>query len=463
MPPRLPNTALAALLREADWTIREFLAAVSRMGGELGLKLNYDETAVSHWINDGTVPRAKAHPAICEALARRLGRPITVAQAGIGAVPAAATTPGDTVAGLIELGSADMDPSRRAVLGSAATGLFSTTLTIPGYDDVADRFHAFKRNPRTRIGHAEVAAVTTMTTQLIRVDDQFGGRYARPMAAAFLVNTIAPYLKADAAPDIARAMLAAAADHAYLTGWMAMDEREDGIAQSYFVKALELAGGAEDQPRYCRVLRGMSVHAIDLGHTQLAVRTANAAAEILPKADPRFAAFLAGQQAHVAAASGDKRGALTSMSRAETAVMRAEREGDTFGSYTPAALRYHSSEVRAHLGDIPGSIREMEQAHKARDPGLRRTRIRYNALLAERKLQAGRLEDACQSWHAVLNEYPFVQSGRCDDRFTAMVAALRPHRNNSDARSVLDRAREVKNTLPPRPTRLTVVHEARTR
>ncbi|MEU3602664.1 tetratricopeptide repeat protein [Streptomyces sp. NPDC006798] len=452
MPPRVPNTALATLLRDADWTIREFIGAVNRMGSELGIKLNYDETAATHWLRNGVVPRAKAHPAICEALGRRLGRPVTVAQAGIGTVPTTATTPGDTVAGLIELGSADMDPSRRAVLGSAA-GLFSTTLTIPGYDDVAHRFDAFKRNPRTRIGHAEVAAVTTMTRQLIRLDDQFGGRNARPMAAAFLVNTIAPYLKADAAPDVTRAMLSAAADHAYLTGWMAMDEREDGIAQQYFVKALELASGAEDRPRYCRVLRGMSVHAIDLGHTSLAVRTANAAAEILPKADPRFEAFLAGQQAHVAAASGDRRGALTSMRRAEAAVVRAERDADaTFGSYTPSALRYHISEVRAHLGDLPGAIREMEQAQKTRDPGLRRTRIRYNALLAERKLRAGRLEDACQSWHAVLDEYPAVQSGRCDDRVTAMTAALRPHRANAEARLVLDRARAVKNKTPPAPS-----------
>ncbi|GLF92665.1 transcriptional regulator [Streptomyces yaizuensis] len=340
-----------------------------------------------------------------------------------------------------------MDPSRRAVLGGAA-GLFPTALTIPGYAEAADRFDSFTRNPRARIGHAEVTAVTTMTTRLIGMDDQFGGRHARPMAAAFLVNTVAPYLNAAAPPDVTRAMLSAAADHVYLTGWMAMDEREDGLAQRYFVKALELAAGAQDQPRYRRVLRGMSVHSIDQGHIALAVRTANAAAQILPKADPRFAAFLSGQQAHVAAASGDKAGALASMSRAEAAVERAEQEGDnTFGSYTPSALRYHISEVRAHLGDLSGSIREMEQAHRMRATGLRRTRIRYNALLAERKLHAGRLEEACHSWHAVLDEYPYVQSGRCDDRFTAMVSALRPHRNNTGARLVLDRAREIQSGL----------------
>ncbi|MFD8936364.1 hypothetical protein ACFV0R_14130, partial [Streptomyces sp. NPDC059578] len=298
---------------------------------------------------------------------------------------------------------------------------------------------------------------------LIAMDDQFGGRHARPMAAAFLVNTIAPYLQADAGPDVARSMLSAAADHAYLTGWMAMDEREDGIAQSYFVKALELAGGAEDQLRYSRVLRGMSVHAIDLGHTGLAVRTANAAAGALPKADPRFEAFLAGQQAHVAAASDDKAGALTSIRRAEAAVARAEDEGDTFGSYTPSALRYHISEVRAHLGDLDGSIREMERAQRTRAPALRRTRVRYSALLAERKLRVGRLEEACRSWHAMLDDYPYVQSGRCDDRFTAMMSALRPHRNNTHARLVLDRAREVRGKLPPRPTRLTAAREHRTR
>ncbi len=89
-----------------------------------------------------------------------------------------------------------MDPSRRAVLGAAS--LYAAALVIPGWSDVSGRFELLRTNPHTRIGLADVDAVRSMTDHLSTLDDQFGGRTARPLAAAFLVNTIAPYLRADA-------------------------------------------------------------------------------------------------------------------------------------------------------------------------------------------------------------------------------------------------------------------------
>ncbi|MFI1886176.1 hypothetical protein [Streptomyces jumonjinensis] len=178
----------------------------------------------------------------------------------------------------------DMDPSRRAMLGAA--GLYSAAALIPGFPDATERFASYRRNPRMKIGHAEVDAVVAMTVRISEIDDMFGGRHARPMAAAFLVNTIAPYLKADGPEDVRKAMLSAAADHCYLTGYMAMDERADGLAQRYYTKALELAGGAEDHLTYCTTLRGMSVQAVDLGHSARSLQLADAAATASPHAEP---------------------------------------------------------------------------------------------------------------------------------------------------------------------------------
>lgn len=48
------------------------------------------------------------------------------------------------------LGSADMDPSRRAALG--AIGLYSSVLVIPGWADVSGRFELLRKNPQVRIG-----------------------------------------------------------------------------------------------------------------------------------------------------------------------------------------------------------------------------------------------------------------------------------------------------------------------
>jgi hypothetical protein len=236
-----------------------------------------------------------------------------------------------------------MDPSRRGVL---AAGLYSAALAIPGWPDAGERFERVIKDPHARIGHGEVAAVRAMTEHISDLDDQFGGRMARPLAAAFLVNTIAPYLKATASEGVREQMLSAASDHLYLTGYMAMDERADGLAQRYYVKALELAGAAQDHLTYCTTLRGMSVQAVDLGHGPQAVRLANSAAAAAPAAGPRMRAFLAGQQAHAAAQTGDRSGALLWIKEAESAMERAESRAKAFGSYDPSSLAYHVGQVR---------------------------------------------------------------------------------------------------------------------
>ncbi len=85
----------------------------------------------------------------------------------------------------------------------------------------------------------------------------------------------------------------------------------------------------------------------------------------------------------------------------------------------------------------------MQDSSRLRDSVYRRTRVRYGALLAERKLERGRLEEACADWHRVLDDYPHVQSGRCDDRIREMLSAIRPHQGNPAARLLHQRARDV--------------------
>ncbi|MGW4302240.1 hypothetical protein ACWEHT_21090 [Streptomyces sp. NPDC004646] len=173
-----------------------------------------------------------------------------------------------------------MDPSRRTVIRGV---VYSAALAVPGWQEIDGRLSRLDTDPHARIGMAEVQAVIAMTECVSTLDDEYGGRMARPMAAVFLVNTIIPHLKARASEPVRNAMLSAAADHLYLTGYMAMDEREDGLAQRYYVKALDLARRAGDHLTYCTTLRGMSVQAVDLGHTRQAVRLSESAASASPR------------------------------------------------------------------------------------------------------------------------------------------------------------------------------------
>jgi len=438
---RVPNTLLAALLAESGWTNGQFAIAVNRAGTEAGLWLSYDDSAACHWLS-GTLPRERVRPLLCEVLTRRLRRPVTLAAAGLGPRITSGEEDTDTVARLIDLGSADMDPTRRAALG--AIGLYSAALAIPGWADICGRLELLRTSPNVHVGSAEVGAVRAVTGHLSALDDQFGGRAIRPLAASFLVNTIAPYLNADAAPAVRAQMLSAAADHCYLTGYMAMDERAAGLAQNYYLLALRLAGHADDHLTYCTTLRGMSVQAVDLRHTSDALRLADAAASAVPQAGPRMLAFLTGQQAHAAAQAGDRNQALARLREAETAMDRAESQGKTFGSYDPSSLQYHIAQVRYELGDRQASIDALQQADRLRGPAYRRTHVRHLGTLAERKLELGHLEEACTDWNTMLNDYPAVQSGRCDDRFTTMMSLIRPYLRNSHARDLYQRARTVR-------------------
>ncbi|MEU8462274.1 tetratricopeptide repeat protein [Streptomyces sp. NPDC029003] len=431
-----PNASLAALFEETGWSRGQFIRATARVGAEAGIPVSYDDSAVPKWFA-GSMPRPPVRPLILEALSRKLGRHVTAYAAGFTESPDLSGRAPDTVAGLVDLGSADMDPSRRSVLGA---GLFSAAAVIPGWPDVRDRLERVQSDPHMRIGRPEVSAIISMTEHISDLDDKFGGRMARPMAAAFLVNTIVPALKATAPDEVKNALRSAAADHLYLTGYMAMDERQDGLAQQYYTKALELAGSAGDHLTYCTTLRGMSVQAVDLGHGPLAVRLADAAASASPQAGPRMLAFLVGQQAHAAAQTGDRAGALLRMKEAESAMDKAESRAKAFGSYDPSSLNYHVGQVRYELGDVAGSIESMELADRLREPVYRRTRVRYNAMIAERKLEVGRLEEACVDWHRVLDDYPHVQSGRCDDRVRIMISAITPHRKNVHGRELYERA-----------------------
>ncbi|MFD5200908.1 tetratricopeptide repeat protein [Streptomyces sp. NPDC058375] len=439
MTTRQPNAGLERLYRESGWTLRQFAQEVNRIGTERGTPLKYQQPSVHQWLS-GHMPKESVRPLILEALARRLLRPITHAEAGFAAPPEESSSHPTTVEGLVDLGRQDMDPSRRSVLGA---GLFSVALAIPDWPDVIGRMEAAQKGQTQRIGMPDVNMIISMTERISSLDDQFGGRHARPMAAAFLVNTVAPYLRADAPEPVRKAMMAAASDLCYLTGYMAVDEGVHGLAQRYYLKALELAGAAEDHLTYCTTLRGMSVQAVDLRHGRHAVRLADAAAAASPKAGPRMRAFLAGQQAHASAQTGDRSSSLMYLREAEVAVEKAESRSKTFGSYNSSTLAYHISQVRFELGDIPGSVESLQAHFRLRDSSdSRRSAIRFSFMLAERQLGIGHLEAACETWEKALEEVPTIHSGRVDEQVAKIAPLLRPYRSNSTARDVYERSIE---------------------
>ncbi|KOV74068.1 hypothetical protein ADL00_02930 [Streptomyces sp. AS58] len=439
---RTPNPALNELLEQARWTRTQLAQQVNRLGPEAGLDLTYDRTAVAHWIA-GTPPKPEVRPLILEALSARLGRPVTHAEAGL---PPAVSGDGsesvDTVEELIDLGRADMDPSRRGLL--AAT-LFSAALSVPAFQTTA-RAAGDPVTPgkaTTRIGASQVKSVRSMTERIADILDEFGAGHARPMAAAFLVNTVGPWLRAQASEPVKQDMLAAASDLTYLTGWMAMYEKAHGLGQTYYTKALKLADEASDHITYCRTLRGMSLQASNLGHGRMALELADSAADAAPSAGPRLVAFLRGQQAHAASMVGDRNQAHARLREAETALSRADSRRDAIGGYDLTAWLFHCSHVLMEERDLPGSIKALQQSIKFQPAQERQGRVHAYAVLAQRQLRYGHLDASCHSWERFLDEYEHVSSVRGDDHFATMRTDLAPYAKARAVRELSGRMREV--------------------
>lgn len=432
----MPNHALAALMREGNIQNDQLARRVNAAGAELGLSLTYTKTAVSQWLR-GHRPRPEARAAVTEALSRLLARPVTSAELGW---QESVVGSSDVVAGVVDLGRADMDPSRRAVLGA---GLYSAALAVPRYEDIAGRTEHVSVGRTVRIGMSDVATVERMTERIADILDDLGGGHARPMAAAFLVNTVGPYLRADGTEDAKRKMRAAASDLTYLTGWMAMYEREHGLGQRYYVKALKLAGEAEDYVTYCRTLRGMALQASNLGHGSRTLELADAAAEAAPSAGPRLVAFLRGQQAHGAAMVGDRRQAFTRLRETEEALSQAEGSNDHIGGYDRAAYEFHVSHVLWELGDRPGSVKALRKSNRVRPVGERQGRVHANGLLAGRLMDMRHVEEACQEWDRFLDDYTGISSARGDEHFATLRRVIQPYSSLPVVRALDERAREV--------------------
>ena len=78
-----PNVLLESLIDEAGVSRAGLAGHVNQAGRARGLCLRYEHTAVARWLK-GQRPRGQVPDLICEVLAGRLGRPVTLDDIGMG-------------------------------------------------------------------------------------------------------------------------------------------------------------------------------------------------------------------------------------------------------------------------------------------------------------------------------------------------------------------------------------------
>ncbi|WP_132126080.1 tetratricopeptide repeat protein [Actinocrispum wychmicini] len=441
---RDPNLRLTVLLHECGWTGQRLADAVnSAAGRENGLALSFDRSTVAHWLS-GSRPRPVVADLITEVLSRRLGRPVSLADIGLACRE---TTPPGELSALAEpLGEVirltDPRVQRRTVLRAT---LYTVTATGLAAANAGPRRRQHDLDlppparPGERVGTAHVRAALLMLTMFSETDMAWGGGHTLPALSTYLSTTVTSWLHTCASPTTQGRLWSAAARLIYLAGWTCFDETWHGAGQRYYRAAVQLAAEAGDIACHAAALRGLSVQAHYTGHHTAALRLAEAAAGHARHLPHTQAAFLTGQHALAQAACGDRHAALGSLGTAERLLDRAH-DCPVIGGYHSSALAHQRAEVLAATGDQAGAIRALDQSLRHRPRTERRAHAVTAARLADLCLRAGRLEEAASAYSSMLDDWPYLSSGRVDQAVRSMRASLRPHAHRAAVRTLLKRS-----------------------
>ncbi|WP_374776792.1 hypothetical protein OG756_32590 [Streptomyces sp. NBC_01310] len=450
---REPNGRLRTLLADARWSGQDFARAVNGVAAETGLTLRYDRTSISYWLA-GTRPPAHVVALAAEALSRRTGRRVSPADTGLARPAGAARArhrPGPGPHGADALtpepaavgapGAGDAAAYAESLLGEIP--VYSSAWRPPGWPPPhgTGTPAGAPARPAGRIGADHVEAAEAVLPVFRNADMMFGSGLARPALTRYLATTVAPWLRADAAPAVRHRLLGCAARLAYTAGFLCFDGNQQGTAQAYYRAGLRLGQEAGDPQCWAPVLRAMSVQAHHLGHRKQAWELAEAAAREVGRLPSLQAAFVTGQLAVAEAGCGDRRAALTHLGEAERLLERSAGQHAAIGDYHPAALAHQQAEALAALGDARGAITALGTSLRHRPAGERRARAVTLARLAELHLGQGHVERACATWHEMLDAVPQLDSARVDDAVRRLRGRLRPVRGNRTARALLERVR----------------------
>ncbi len=450
-----PNEYLAALIVEADERTRCSWAGLARrindLGAEQGLALRYDYTAVHRWVKRGEKPRAPVPTLLARALSEKLGRRVSPTDFGMPddeslAVRALdySANPSTTVDTIMELGKADI--KRRSVVRApfvlAALAVPSRNWLLSTLDETAN-----DRGPR-KVGMRQVSGIREMFSLFQEMDVMRGGGHARTALVEYMNSYVLPLTKEKHEPPVQRAIYEAAAEQAYLVGWMAYDDGQHGLAQRYLIQSLRLANASDNPVLGAHVLAGMSDQANLLGHPQEALMLARAgrASGITVADSPACLADLYVLESRALAALHDSRAASFAVTKAEKTFQHVVPENE------PEWARfidrpYVFGEAAYSFRDLgePDQIDRfaLESATVAKQQGRARRGALSHAALATSSFQRRDIEAAAAAGLHVVDLAGSVNSSRCIEAVRDLKRQFRPHASVPEVERFNDRARDV--------------------
>jgi len=328
------NAALAEHLAEAGISNAGLAHRVVTLAARRGLPApRYNHASVARWLR-GEQPRGRTPDLLAEVFTGLLGREVT--RADLGMRPAI-LPPDLGLAYELDLNAAvnaatdlyGTDVHRRSMLARSA--YTAVAYLVPALRWMTAPASALTDRPGSRrVGAANVTAIREVTATFRRLDNLFGGGYARSTVVQYLADEVAPLLREGAyTAALGRELFSAAAEMTLLAGWMAYDLEQHPIAQRYLIQALRLAHAAADQALGGEILAAMSCQAAYLGDGTGAVDMARAAQASARRAgSPALLAESLAVEAHGHALIADPRACAVALTAASQALDRSRPDDE---------------------------------------------------------------------------------------------------------------------------------------
>jgi hypothetical protein len=422
---REPNILLDALIDEAGMSHDGFASRVNQAGGRHGLVLLYDHASVRRWIRDATVPRGRVPELICEVLSMRLGRTVTLPDAGLdrGAAEGDGTPLEKAVDAATALWRSDFKQaaalhSAQPLQGPAAIAPVFEWENPPDDLDVA-------RQAGKRVGAEQVRVLQAARLRYERMYREAGGIPVRPRIVEFLAEHAVPLVRGAYDDPTGRDLYRAAGGLAALAGICAYDGDLQGIAQRYFFQALRMASGDRGFGGY--VIALLANQALYRGSNRQVIQYAETALRgARGSLSPALITDLNALQAKAYARIGDRGGCHTSMSRAEDMSARirpGEEPPET--SYVQVGLveTQHADALRT-LGDLTAARSYAQQSVDAAAHSHSRGRVHRLATLATILAGQGNADAAAETATLMLDQAAGMESRRIQERIVRVRDAV---------------------------------------
>lgn len=327
----------------------------------------------------------------------------------------------DSVALVLETARSDVE--RRQFL-EASSGYALSVLALPDPDSLTR--HTRGSGP-VNVGRGEVAAVRLMVQALGDAAAELGGGLARHLAVRYLTEDVALWLNGRYTEATGRDLFAATAQLVHLTGWMAADEGNQGMAQRYYAHSYRLATEAADPELAATALRGMAVQAITLGYRATAVHLSHACVHQARAIDnPRASAYYAATLANAAATDGDHRTAIKALADSQTAIERSPATaGPSWAAhYSPGRWAHEAGMILAQLGDLDAAQAHLNHALDIHGLDRRRSQAIVLADLGTIHLRRDDIPAALATWGKFIDCAQGIRSIKITNAIADMRARL---------------------------------------